>query len=128
MTQAKNQNLNSITKDARFKMAIDLFNSSEWYSAHDAFEELWHETYGPERTTIQGFLQIAVAQVHLESGNNTGATILLGEALGRLRRMGTPDLGLDIECLCKCVESRLRILQGKSNTELICLPVLQERT
>ena len=30
--------------DPRFQQAIELFNSQQWYDAHDVFEELWHET------------------------------------------------------------------------------------
>ena len=88
--------------DPRFQQAIELFNTQEWYAAHDVFEELWHETVDPERRSLQGILQVAVAQLHLERGNNRGATILFGEALGRLQRPGTPDLGLDLTGLCSC--------------------------
>ena len=83
--------------DSRFQKAVDLFNLSEWYLAHDIFEELWHESHGPERKTLQGLLQIAVAQIHLERGNHNGATILYGEGLGRLKDLGSPDLGIDLE-------------------------------
>ena len=51
--------------DPRFGQAIELFNSQEWYAAHDVFEELWHETADPERRSLQGILQVAVAQLHL---------------------------------------------------------------
>ena len=80
----------SLLDDSRLYEAIHLFNSANWYPAHDAFEELWHETIGPERDVIQGVLQVAVAQLHLERGNKSGATILYGEGLGRLRKMGIP--------------------------------------
>ena len=103
-----------LISDKRFQEAVDLFNSENWYRAHDAFEELWHETYGPERTTLQAFLQIAVAQLHLESGNMNGATILFGEALGRLTKLGAPDLGFDTENLGKCIEQRLICLQQEA--------------
>tara|TARA_Y100001968_G_scaffold48135_1_gene38393 strand:- start:210 stop:602 length:393 start_codon:yes stop_codon:yes gene_type:complete len=112
-----NSNLGSnyylITDDPRFKEGLTLFNSGEWYLAHDLLEELWHETNGPERRTIQGILQIAVAQIHLESGNSNGATILYGEGIGRLKRDGTPELGIDIKKLCEVVDCRLKLLQQK---------------
>ena len=106
--------------------AINIFNSANWYKAHDLFEELWHETDGLERVTLQGILQIAVAQVHLESGNNNGATILYGEGLGRLKKKGIPNLGLDIQRLCKLVEARLTLLQQKKDTNICELPFLFE--
>jgi len=70
--------------DPRFLAAVALFNSGDWYPCHDGFEELWHQTLGPDRDVLQSFLQIAVAHLHLERGNRRGATLLLGEGLGRL--------------------------------------------
>ncbi len=118
---------NDLYDDPRFKRALLLFNSADWYPAHDAFEEIWHETTGPERKTIQGFLQIAVAQLHLERGNKAGATILYGESLGRLKTLGAPDLGIDIEALCICVEDRLRKLQINSDLDACSIPKLKKR-
>ena len=103
---------------------MNLFNSREWYLAHDLFEEIWHETDGPQRRTIQGILQIAVAQIHLERGNYNGAIILFGEGIGRLKVVGTPELGIDIEKLCNIVECRLKLLQQKINPDNTELPFL----
>ena len=114
-----------IINDSRFKRALELFNSEDWYLAHDAFEELWHETIGPERNTIQGILQIAVAQVHIDNANFNGATILYGEGLGRLRRQGIPDLGIDIVDLCKCIDTRLKLLQKRVNPSSSIAPYLK---
>ena len=97
--------------DCRFKIGMKLFNSCKWYESHDVFEEIWHETGGAERQLIQGILQVAVAQVHLENSNLNGATILYGEALGRLKRFHLGNFGLDIEGLSKCVSRRLEFLQ-----------------
>ena len=110
--------------DSRFEIAMKLFNSHQWYQAHDVFEEIWHETGGPERQLIQGILQVAVAQVHLENSNTNGATILYGEALGRLKRYQLNNLGLDIVGLCKCISRRLEFLQIGNDLASCNLPVL----
>ena len=110
--------------DSRFKVGVKLFNSCQWYKSHDVFEEIWHETGGPERQLIQGILQVAVAQVHLENSNLNGATILYGEALGRLKRSKLDSLKLDIENLCKCVTERLEFLQTGKDISSCSLPVL----
>ncbi len=102
-----------LIQDQRFHKAVHHFNNKEWYLAHDFLEELWHESMGPERTSLQGLLQIAVAQLHLDRGNKNGAMILYGEGLGRLRRIGIPYLGIDMNRLCNCVEHRLRLLQSQ---------------
>ena len=116
-----------LLEDNRFKKAINLFNSADWYSAHDAFEELWHEANGAERVTLQAFLQIAVAHIHLESGNLNGATILYGEALGRLKNIGIPDLGVDIEIRCECINQRLGLLQQDRDPDQFSVPFLTKR-
>ena len=72
--------------DPRFTSGVELFNRREWDSAHDGFEELWHDTAEPERRWLQGAVQVAVAMVHLERNNRNGAAILLGEGTGRLSR------------------------------------------
>tara|TARA_B100001250_G_scaffold262210_1_gene225899 strand:+ start:102 stop:482 length:381 start_codon:yes stop_codon:yes gene_type:complete len=110
--------------DYRFEIGMKLFNSCQWYKSHDVFEEIWHETGGAERQLLQGILQVAVAQVHLENSNINGATILYGEALGRLKRFQFSNLGLDIEELSECVSRRLDFLQLGKDLAGCSLPVL----
>ncbi len=114
----------SFINDSRFEIGMKLFNSCEWYKSHDVFEEIWHETGGPERQVLQGILQVAVAQVHLENSNVNGAIILYGEALGRLKRFQLANLGLDIDGLCKCVSKRLESLQIGKDLSGCSLPIL----
>ena len=111
--------------DSRFEKGMKLFNSCQWYKSHDVFEEIWHETGGHERQLIQGILQVAVAQVHLENGNLNGATILYGEALGRLKKFHLTNFGLDIEGLSNCVSRRLEFLQIGKDLADCSLPVLR---
>ena len=114
----------SFINDSRFEIGMMLFNSSQWYKSHDVFEEIWHETGGPERQLLQGILQVAVAELHLENSNINGATILYGEALGRLKKYYLPDFGLDIVRLCKCITKRLECLQIGKDISECSLPVL----
>ena len=91
--------------------ALNLFNNHEWYEAHDAFEEIWNSVDGDERQVIQGILQVSVSQFHLSKGNLNGATILLGEGLGRIKGRTKINLGIDLESFCLCLEELLRKLQ-----------------
>ena len=115
----------SAVDDPRFPEALELFNSGAWYEAHDAFEEIWHEQIDPERKLIQAFVQIAVAHVHLERGNTNGATILLGEGIGRLRPSLPSALGLDLTSLHSVVSDRLNALQSGSDPEVLPPPKLR---
>lgn len=110
--------------DPRLAEAIALFNAGEWYACHDGFEALWHETAGAMRPVLQAILQIGVAELHYERGNLRGATILMGEGLGRLH--GVPDgaLGLNLNALRECTSQRLRALQEQRPLEALQLPRL----
>ena len=114
----------SFLNDSRFEVGMKLFNSCQWYKSHDVFEEIWHETGGSERQLLQGILQVAVAQVHLENDNINGATILYGEALGRLKKFKLANLGLDIVGLCECITERLEFLQIGKDVAICSLPFL----
>ena len=96
-----------------FLDALNLFNNQKWYEAHDAFEDIWNTLEGDERQIIQGILQVSVSQFHLSKGNLNGATILIGEGLGRIKNRTYIDLGIDLESFCKCLEKLLRKLQYK---------------
>jgi predicted metal-dependent hydrolase len=98
--------------DPRLAEAIALFNRGDWYGCHDGFEALWHETAGAMRPVLQGILQIAVAELHHERGNLRGATILMGEGLGRLARTEDEALGLDLKFLRQTSGLRLLALQA----------------
>jgi predicted metal-dependent hydrolase len=114
----------SLMADPRFGEAVRLFNAGEWYACHDGFEELWHETQGPCRRVLQGILQIAVAHLHLERGNRRGATVLLGEGLGRLQSAGPEQLGVDLEALRTAARDRLLVLQREQDPSALPLPRL----
>ncbi|MCP9809113.1 DUF309 domain-containing protein [Cyanobium sp. HWJ4-Hawea] len=110
--------------DPRLGRAIELFNQGEWYACHDCLEELWHETAGPMRPVLHGVLQMAVAELHLETGNLRGATLLLGEALGRLKTAPDQALGLDLKALQVTGAGRLDALHRQSSMVGINQPKL----
>jgi len=110
--------------DPRLGEAIALFNGADWYGCHDGFEALWHETAGAMRPVLQGILQIAVAELHLERGNTRGATILMGEGLGRLNPGPDHALGLDLATLRASASERLQALQNQTPLEALAPPRL----
>lgn len=118
----------ALLADPRLAQSIGLFNRGEWYACHDGFEELWHETQGPMRPVLQGILQIAVAQLHRQRDNHRGATLLMGEGLGRLRACDNNALGLDLAQLRACAAQHLEALQQQSCIEPELLPPLRLQT
>ena len=100
-----------------FFNALNLFNSQKWYEAHDAFEDIWNTLDGDERQIIQGILQVSVSQFHLSKGNLNGATILLGEGLGRIKNRTHIKLGIDLISFCKSLEKLLKKLQYREELD-----------
>ena len=103
--------VNSKSFEDNFLSALNLFNNQKWYEAHDAFEEILNTLDGDERQIIQGILQVSVSQFHLSKGKLNGATILLGEGLGRIKNRTNINLGIDLQTFCKCIEELLKKLQ-----------------
>ena len=61
----------------------------------------------------RGILQVSVSQFHLSKGNLNGATILLGEGLGRIKTRTKVNLGIDLDSFCRSLEDLLTKLQYK---------------
>lgn len=65
--------------------AIDLFNRQAFFECHEVLEDLWRPLpAGPEKTFLQGFIQIAVGLHHLQKRNYIGAKNKLAEGLQKL--------------------------------------------
>jgi uncharacterized protein len=82
--------------DPRYLAGIDRFNRREFFEAHEVWEDLWHDTPGPDRRFFQGLIQAAVAVYHANNGNARGARRLFHS--GRRYMSGYPahHFGLDV--------------------------------
>jgi uncharacterized protein len=97
---------------ATFWQAIDQFNQAQFYECHDTLEALWMEALDPSRKFYQGILQIAVACYHLSNRNVRGATILLGEGMGRLNAYQPDYSGIQVSQLMTDSATLLTQLQN----------------
>ena len=81
--------------DSRYLKGVIFFNRADYFEAHEVWEELWHDTTGPERRFIQGLIQAAVCVYHASNGNALGSRRLFHS--GRRYMSGFPNrhLGLD---------------------------------
>lgn len=82
--------------DARFLHGVSLFNTGEYFAAHETWEDLWREASGQEKQFYQGLIQCAVALEHARRGN-VGGALRLAERYPR-RFAGIPPvfMGLDV--------------------------------
>ena len=81
--------------DPRYLAGIVLFNRGEFFEAHEVWESLWMESYGPERPFYQGLIQAAVGLCHFCNGNQRGAVKLFHSSRAYMAKYGSPYLGLD---------------------------------
>jgi uncharacterized protein len=94
-----------------FWQGVREFQQGQFYECHDTLEALWIEAQEPNKTFLQGILQIAVACYHLGNQNWRGAVILLGEGMRRLSPY-QPDYGsIDINHLLDTSSALLSRLQ-----------------
>jgi predicted metal-dependent hydrolase len=93
--------------DPRYPAGAELFNRGEYFEAHEAWEDLWHDTAGPDRRFYQGLIQAAVAVYHAGNGNTRGARRLFHS--GRRYMSAFPDhhLGLDVPAFWAAMERAL---------------------
>src|SRR5262245_17064884 len=75
--------------------AAALANHGLYFEVHELLEPVWFRAAEPERTALQGLIQVAVAFHHLENGNREGARSLLVLGVAKLSA-GPAVLPLDV--------------------------------
>ncbi|MHB8875609.1 MAG: DUF309 domain-containing protein [Myxococcaceae bacterium] len=81
-----------------------LFNASEPFAAHVAWEVGWLAEGSDERMLLQGLIQVAAALVKLERAEPLGAQKLLARAVEKLRPFVGRSHGVDLEALLPQLE------------------------
>jgi hypothetical protein len=68
------------------RRALDLFNHTYWWEAHEAWEVLWHlaPAESPERKALSGLIQAAAYRLKRAMGNDRAAAALLEKSRGNL--------------------------------------------
>lgn len=116
--------------DPRFLAGVMLFNQGDFFEAHEVWEDLWHETVGPDRRFIQGMIQVAVGLLHYANGNMRGALRLYHSSRDYLQPYHPRHLGVDVDQLCQRQEEAYSPLlatpEPKPRVELLVehLPVI----
>ncbi|MCI0684470.1 MAG: DUF309 domain-containing protein [Gemmataceae bacterium] len=82
--------------DPRYLAGIVLFNRGDFFEAHEAWESLWMDTFGPEKQFYQGLIQAAVGLCHFCNGNLRGAAKLYRSSRDYMERYGAVCQGLDL--------------------------------
>ena len=87
-------------RQAILTRARDLFNSGEYWLAHEALETIWRSIIregDPEAARVwQGLIQAAAALLHDERGNRHGVEVVGTAALEKLGGPERPDVEFEI--------------------------------
>ena len=63
---------------------LECYRREAFFSAHEHWETVWLQSQEPEKTFLQGLIQVTAAFHHLQRKNAKGAASLLKAALRRL--------------------------------------------
>ena len=67
-----------------YEEGIELFNEGRFFECHEAWEEAWKRSTGPEKLFFQGMIQAAVAILHAQRGNLDGARSVYAKACAKI--------------------------------------------
>jgi predicted metal-dependent hydrolase len=79
-----------------FRRGIALFNSGRFFESHEVWEESWLQALEPEKTFLQGLIQVAAAFHHRGRGNMRGLKSLLAAGLAKLDQFPEAHRGIGL--------------------------------
>jgi len=75
---------------------IHLFNTHEFFEAHETWEDVWRRACGLKHAYYQGMIQCAVALEHYRRGNPRGVQSLFRSYPPKFRNLSPVFMGLDV--------------------------------
>ncbi len=91
---------------------LRLYDAGEFFTAHEAWESVWLNAPEPEKTFLQGLIQVTAAFHHFQGNNRLGTVLLLQAALRRLDRYPPGFGGIAVALVCQDVRDCLRKLEA----------------
>jgi hypothetical protein len=101
---------------------VGLFNARKFFQAHEVWEELWLQEPQPEKSFLQGLIQLAAACHHHSRGNARGARSLATAGLAKLARFPDDHRGLALAELRSQADRWLETLGGEGDPGVQTLP------
>ena len=82
-----------------FLEGVRLFNSHQYFEAHEALEGVWLEATGDRKTFLHGLIQVAAAFHHHGRSNPAGFESLLEKGCNKLLPFGAEFGGIELSHL-----------------------------
>jgi predicted metal-dependent hydrolase len=101
------------------------FHSGKFFEAHEHWELVWLAADEPEKTFLQGLIQVAASFHHLQRGNHLGTRSLLRSALRRLDKYPDYFAGIAVAPLRVDIRSWLGALDTVPHSPLPPVPAIR---
>ncbi len=108
-----------------FQEGIGLFNSRQYFEAHEAFEVIWLRATGKRKTLLHGLIQVAAAFHHHTRHNPAGFRSLLAKGCSKLAEIGADSEGIGLSGLMEQLHAWQKYLQQSSLRTLHAPPLPQ---
>jgi predicted metal-dependent hydrolase len=102
----------------RARDGISLFNSGEFFDAHEALEDAWRDEENEIRDLYRGILQIAVAYFHITRGNYKGAVKMVERSQKWLVKWPEVCQGVDVKQLLEDANSAIHALKDLGEEDI----------
>jgi uncharacterized protein len=87
------------------------YHAGEFFAAHESWESLWLLAKEPEKTFLQGLIQVTAAFHHWQRNNPVGTVRLLQGALRRLEAYPASFGSISVTLLCNDIREWLKALE-----------------
>lgn len=111
--------------ESRFRRGVAHFNAREYFEAHEVWEELWLAAREPEKTFLQGLIQVAAAFHHHGRENAKGARSLLAAGIAKLQGFPDDHGGIAVSDLRAQAANWLEEIGASSGAKLRPLPLIR---
>ncbi|MGH9795094.1 MAG: DUF309 domain-containing protein [Candidatus Acidiferrales bacterium] len=108
-----------------WQRGIEQFNRREFFECHESWEAVWLPAPEPDKTFLQGIIQVAAAFHHYMCGNRAGAESLMRRGLAKIARFPADYRGLRLADLRGSVRRWHQALAAGSGLPLRELPRIE---
>jgi hypothetical protein len=109
-------------QNQQFQRGLAHFNARQFFEAHEVWEELWLCEAEPEKTFLQGLIQLAAGFHHYGRGNLRGTKSLLAAGIVKLGGFPGDHRGIALVALRAAAQRWMKILDDEDRPRPKQLP------
>ncbi|MGH9814956.1 MAG: DUF309 domain-containing protein [Candidatus Acidiferrales bacterium] len=111
-----------------WQRGIEQFNRREFFECHESWEAVWLHAPEPDKTFLQGIIQVAAAFHHYLCGNRAGAESLMRRGLAKIARFPADYRGLRLDALRASAQRWHQGIAAGRDLPLHELPRVEQRS